>query len=153
MRLLLFKKRIVSVLGILLSVALLTGCQYSSLDEYLELLGMKDSYHDEPADTADSSVNPYAALENYSGNYSGIQDDNSVTDLPFDGSEAENPEGIDETSATDSSENEDDSLGEDGKYFSTYKQLTESELNEEMKAARDKAGISNESLDKLKQSQ
>ncbi len=157
MRLLLFKKRIVSVLGILLSVALLTGCQYSSLDEYLELLGMKDSYHDEPADTADSSVNPYAAVGGNSdstGSFSGIQgidpgnytfsDDGSVTSNTADGSG---------NFTADNSENEDDSLGEDGKYFSTYKQLTEAELNEEMKAAREKAGITNESLDKLKQSQ
>lgn len=141
MRLLLFKKRIVSILGILLSVALLTGCQYSSLDEYLELLGMKDSYQDEPVDGAS-----YSALDS-------SFDDSFVTDFPenFDGTLAD--DSTEDSSDPDSSENEDEDLGEDGQFFSSYKQLTESELNEEMKAARDKAGITNESLDNLRKAQ
>ena len=155
-RLLLLKKRIVSILGILLSVALLTGCQYSSLDEYLELLGMKDSYHDEPADGETYTESTYSDTDS---SYESFSDD---TKEESDSYSSDPDDYLDEsliaeieqsTSDYDSDEAADDSSVEDGIFFSTYKALTESELNEEMKAARDKAGITNESLDKLKESQ
>ncbi len=42
---------------------------------------------------------------------------------------------------------------EDGRFASSYKQLTEAELNEEMQKARDAAGLTPEHLEKLKEQQ
>lgn len=146
MRLLLSKKRIVSFLGILLSVALLTGCQYSSLDEYLELLGMKDSYQEENAQNLISSDDSFV-----------ISEDSPVSavDLPL--QEEFSGDGV-ESQVTVSEGFEPGGVGSeastaDTKFSSSYKQLTESELNDEMKAARENAGITDDGLERLRQSQ
>ncbi len=151
MRLLLGKKRIVSILGILLSVALLTGCQYSSLDEYLQLLGMKDSYQDEPAEEVSVEEDTYVISEDSPSSVEdlpGTAVNESSEEASFDWDEYGSLKG----DAGDTAD-EPKTDGEDNKFFSSYKQLTESEFNDEMKAARDKAGISDESLAKLKESQ
>ena len=151
-RSLLGKKRIASFLGIILSASLLTGCQYSSLDEYLELLGMKDPYQDEVA-VAASTDGSLLLTEN-----STVSPEESTTAESADSSGADSSFNWDEYGSLKGEEapeetNTDNSAGEDNQFFSSYKQLTESELNDEMKAARENAGISEESLTKLKETQ
>ncbi|MCR5556801.1 MAG: hypothetical protein K6F75_04470 [Butyrivibrio sp.] len=147
MRLLLSKKRIVSFLGILLSVALLTGCQYSSLDEYLELLGMKDSYQEESAQNQTSLDDSFVISEDSPVSADGLppQDNDSAGD----GIEADVIVSEESVTQGDGSE----ASTADTRFSSSYKQLTESELNDEMKAARENAGITDEGLERLRQAQ
>ena len=146
-----------SFIGILLSVILLTGCQYSSVDEYLELLGIKDPNHYENVAEADTTAED-----------TGLFLDNLTTDDPAadsfpdlgsqaaDGSNPSGDYGIEQEKGqeeTETLEPENPESTEDMAFAASYKKLTEDELNEEMKAAREAAGINSDSLSKLKEMQ
>lgn len=147
-------KNIIALLLALVTCTLsMTGCQYSSVDEYLEILGMKDPPYENEEDYASSedtlvlskdSLNSsyeqvpsyqitqhdYIPEDNTSDNYNNASDDSSI--IFFD-----DPEGYDA----------------DATYSDSYKELTEAELNEQMRAARAEAGLSSESVKRMKEEQ
>ncbi len=146
-------------------MAVLSGCQYSSWDEYLELLGMKEpAYYDDIAALATSDM--YVLSEDSPVSKEEQKPsflDDAASQFSEDKLEEEATEEV--TSVEDSEEiiffsqgDEADSAStatsvEDGKFASSYKKLTEAELNEEMKAARLNAGLTNENIEKIKQQQ
>ena len=146
-------------------MAVLSGCQYSSLDEYLELLGMKGpTYTDDYASSAstqtyvlseDSTVSideqKPSFLDDATVQFS--TDDVEQKTEKEDDTESESEEIIFFTQ-DDNADNSSATVSvEDRQYESSYKQLTEAELNEEMQAARNEAGLTSANIEKIKQEQ
>ena len=159
------KKGIASLISALFIVTALSGCQYSNLDEYLELLGMKDPvYADDIAANTPSEI--YVLSED-----SPVSEDEKKPSFLTDESAQHATDKMEEEQAANDNlsassdeiifftddekahETTDVSGAEDGQYESSYRQLTEAELNEEMKAARLNAGLTNDSIEKIKQQQ
>ncbi|MBQ6587061.1 MAG: hypothetical protein IJI01_00115 [Butyrivibrio sp.] len=147
-------KRKIAVLLMFGTLAMsLSGCRYSSFDEYLEALGMKDPPYEEVEDVAayedtlvlskdsvTSQVEPSPVYQPSEEDYSSSALDGSEDVIFFD------------ESAKDSTEPE---IGYDADqvFQSSYKQLTEAELNEDMKKARLEAGLTPENIEAKKQEQ
>ena len=147
-------KRKIAVLLMFGTLAMsLSGCRYSSFDEYLEALGMKDPPYEEVEDVAayedtlvlskdsvTSQIEPSPVYQPAEEDYSYSALDGSEDVIFFD------------ESAKNSTEPE---IGYDADqvFQSSYKQLTEAELNEDMKNARLEAGLTPENIEAMKQEQ
>ncbi len=153
------RKKLFSLTSALLLCAVLSGCQYSNVEEYLELLGMKDPayYSDE---IISGSSETYIVSEDSTVSYAdqkpSFLDETEDSDTHFE----QQKESLDEPSSEGSSEeiiffSEDDEKRDAGdeKFTSSYKQLTEAELNEEMKAARIAAGLTDDNIARIKEQQ
>lgn len=147
------KNTIALFLAAVTTTLTLSGCQYSSFDEYLEILGMKEpAYEDEYASreatlvvSEDSTSSSFEVAPSY-----------QISDREYSSDEIE---AVDASSFTgnEASENNTEPVtggyDADETYSSSYKELTEAELNEQMKAARLAAGITPENVRKLKEEQ
>ena len=124
---------------------------------------MKDSYNDELLENDVPLDGTFVVSEDSvssADEFPTVETDNSGEESSFNWDEFGSLKGENGAEASENSNSvgdnntvEGNSTGEDTQFFSSYKHLTEAELNDEMKAARDKAGISDESLEKLKESQ
>ncbi|WP_029231214.1 transglutaminase domain-containing protein [Butyrivibrio sp. VCB2006] len=152
------EERVTRNIALLLTVGIcagtLSGCRYSSFDEYLEALGIKDPPYEEVTDAATyeqtlvvsedsitSSEEPVPAFQaSKEDDYTYSTLDSSETVVFFD------------EAAEEDSEPE---IGFDADrvFKSSYKELTESELNEEMKNARLSVGLTPENIEAMKKEQ
>ncbi len=146
-------KKIALFLAMFIGTLTLSGCQYSSWDEYLEILGMKDPYAEDYSSKEDSVVmsqDASTSSEEIAPSYEIPEDDyasfyeDSVTgdEVVFDFPE-EDQVVFPSSSGYDA----------DGDYKGSYKTLTENELNEEMKAARLAVGLTQENIENMKRDQ
>lgn len=160
------KKSIVSLISALLLSAVLSGCQYSNLDEYLQLLGLKGPVYEEDV-TAQVSEETYVVSEDSpvshkeqvpdffddSSSNTASTSDSFITMEPESSAMSVNEDTGDSDEIIFFDDDDDEKKTDDGAYVSSYRQLTEAELNEEMKAARDLAGLTPENIAKIKEQQ
>ena len=141
------RKSLVLLLCLALSCGSLTGCRYSSVDEYLEQLGMKEpEYHDEfAASDSASTESTYV-----------ISQDTSISDQQFGQTYAEAESSqipaydfetiLDEVGIQDSEH-------ADAVFSSSYKNITPDELDADMKEGREKVGLNAETIAARKEQQ
>ena len=154
------KKKIVLPVCAMLLCGTLSGCQYSSLDEYLELLGIKEPEYAENSgysylyDDSDTGTDQEADVDYIAGSEieSGILQKDSAAESSEDADSEGGSTDFAYESASSSLQNN-DSYGADGVFTGSYKTLGEDELNAEMKAAREEAGLTEANLSLLKSQQ
>ncbi len=136
-------KKISLVLSALLIAASLSGCQYSSVDEYLELLGMKC-----PSDQ-ETSQQPVFDESVLSGETTDpefeVTEDEAISPYVGEGGENQQSGESGEISSSD--------IHDDKVFEPSYHQFTESELNDEMNAARSAIGLTADNISNLKEQQ
>ncbi|SFC92523.1 transglutaminase domain-containing protein [Butyrivibrio sp. YAB3001] len=142
MRVCFAKKKIAILLSILTMICMLSGCAYSSVDEYLEILGMKD------ASTEDNTLAENGIGQDISGTEPSDSNNSSAAD---------EDSGTNSTDATSSGVTSDEQTSDESiadKLFSdSYMHISESSLNEDMKQARLDAGLTDNSIDLVKREQ
>ena len=148
------KNKIALFLAALTTALTLSGCQYSSFDEYLEILGMKEpAYEDDYAsreetlvvseDSTSSSFDPAPSYQPADSGYSADEIE-ATGEISF---------ASDKATSGASNATYEGGYDADKSYSSSYKELTETELNEQMKAARQNAGLTPDNVKKLKSQQ
>nr|WP_297706872.1 transglutaminase domain-containing protein [uncultured Butyrivibrio sp.] len=127
------KKKVSMILSTLLICLSLSGCQYSSVDEYLELLGMKEASYEEELTPDKVEISQFPE---------------EIPHMSSEESSKETSSATKEEAQTLPEEKADDEV-----YEASYHQLTESELNDEMNAARAAIGLTSDNIDRLKKEQ
>lgn len=148
------KNKIALFLAVTTAALTLSGCQYSSFDEYLEILGMKEpAYEDEYASREETLVvseDSTSSSFDLAPSYQPADNEYSADEIEATGEISFASDG--ETSGTSTATYE-GGYDADKSYSSSYKELTEAELNEQMKAARQNAGLTPDNVKKLKSQQ
>ena len=148
------KNKIALFLAALTTALTLSGCQYSSFDEYLEILGMKEpAYEDDYASREETLVvseDSTSSSFDLAPSYQPADNECSADEIEATGEISFASDG--ETSGTTTA-TYGGGYDADKSYSSSYKELTEAELNEQMKAARQNAGLTPDNVKKLKSQQ
>ena len=143
------KNKIALLLTATICAITLSGCQYSSLDEYLEILGMKEpEYEDDYATTEQTFVisqDSVTSSDELAPSYQIAQHDYAKEEATENSSAA--------LSSQDILILDEEGYDADKSFTSSYKELTETELNEQMKTARLEAGLTADNVKKLKSEQ
>ncbi len=139
------KKSTALFLCVFLSMEVLTGCAYSNLDEYLEILGFKDS---EPVNTDASSAEDTFVITQDSVSSSemlqGLNDISSMYASSGELTEPEESEFIGEEADEDAA---------DSKFSSFYKRFNSVDLSAEMQEKRNEIGLTADNIPLLKEQQ
>lgn len=150
-------KKLAILLCCAVTAVTVSGCQYSNFDEYLEMLGLKDPYQNENVTSDEStfiiSEDSLTATDGYTSIY---QNDNSSEKISLDGESVSTdvyPSAEGEFEEYESVSETVDIEGADNVYAGSYKNLTEDELNSEMKEAREAAGLTDSNIALLKSQQ
>ncbi len=138
-------KSIALLLCAFLSMGCLSGCSYSNLDEYLEILGFKDSESVEVSEA--SAEDTYVITQDSVNSTEMLQGINDYSSMYASSGELTEPE-EDALSLADTDEESADS-----KFSSFYKNFNLIDLTSEMQAQRDKIGLNNSNIPFLKDKQ
>ena len=141
------KRTMIALLTASAICAPLSGCEYSSIDEYLEALGMKDPDYGQEYSTADTT---FVITEDVPAVAATETTEEIVIESISEASAIEDVAALEDSVPADS---ESPTSAADSKYSSSYKTSREAVSDSEMQAAREAIGLTSDNIASIKKKQ
>ncbi|MBO6241454.1 MAG: hypothetical protein J6O61_11575 [Butyrivibrio sp.] len=146
------KRIAAAVLAMVLVTGSLSGCQYSSLDEYLEALGLKDSKLDNPVYSSNEAIPEVTAASTTEMSLEIVED---LAESAANAATSYAEVRIDEVTIEDTSDSSAQDASADSKIYSKPAKGTviSKETDEEEAREREEIGLSDNGIENIKKSQ
>ena len=148
-----FKKVTALMSSVIISACMLSGCSSEAWDQYLRDLGIRnpDVYEDEDEEASSATEYSYVISEDTPAGAPNVYYQENNEDAA---SVSETGTGMNDGAVlSEERAAREDSGGDDSVFISSYKKIKDSETDERLRSAREKIGITEESLETVKRQQ